>query len=630
MKNTIQLLKNTFLLIIFCFVTTVQAQVPQKMNYQAVLRNANNNLIINTTVGIKISILSNSNTIAYSESHTATTNENGLVTLEIGGGTPLLGTFASINWASGTYSVKTETDPTGGTNYSITGTSQLLSVPYALYAANNGGGSNSPQWATNGNNISNSNSGNVSIGTTIPQSKLTVKSTNRSVASFDGPDQTYITIAENGIQRGYVGSYSGNPEDIDLGTYGGNTTGAVHLATNGTPNLSVISNGNVGIGTTTPTSKLDVNGNVAINGNVGIGTTTPTSTLNVNGQLTIDQKNFGGYGGLLIKGDGPGNNYPNIAMTVKNTDNEDVVAGYIGGTITDNSTGNEAMDLAFLTSEYGLDGLSEKMTIKSNGNVGIGTTTPTSKLNVNGQLTIDQKNFGGYGGLLIKGDGPGSNYPNIAMTVKNTNNQDVVAGYIGGRITDKTAGNEAMDLSFLTSQSGLSGLSEKMTIKSNGAIAVNGNTGTAGQMLTSQGNDNPPIWIKPIDDSTITINNLVERTIIASNITNVFNDLFQIVNVPSGQKANLYYSASFEVKGNGCSGLFCSAKGICSVFLDNQFLTRELVDLSVDKYTKVTFANVGAAVGAGTHAFRIVLTNDASVNNWNIRPQTATVLAIAK
>jgi hypothetical protein len=623
MKNTIQLLNSAFLLIIFCFVTTVQAQAPQKMNYQAILRNANNSLITNTTVGIKISILSTSNTIAYSESHTATTNENGLVTLEIGDGTPLFGTFAGINWANGSYSIKTETDPTGGTNYTITGTSQLLSVPYALYAANSRD-VNSLEWTTDNNNISNTNSGNVGIGTTTPTSKLNVNGQltidQKNFGGYggllikgDGPGSNYPNIA--------MTVKNTNDEDIVAGYIGGAITNKT--AGSEAMDLAFL------------TSEYGLDGlsekmTIKSNGNVGIGTTTPTSKLNVNGQLTIDQKNFGGYGGLLIKGDGPGSNYPNIAMTVKNTNNEDVVAGYIGGSITNKTAGSEAMNLSFLTSESGLSGLSEKMTIKSNGNLGIGTTTPTSKLNVNGQITIDQKNFGGYGGLLIKGDGPGSNYPNIAMTVKNTNNEDVVAGYIGGTISNKTAGSEAMDLAFLTSESGLSGLSEKMTIKSNGAIAVNGNTGTAGQMLTSQGNDNPPIWIKPIDDSTITINNLVERTIIASNITNVFNDLFQIVNVPSGQIANLYYSASFEVKGNGCSGLFCSAKGTCSVFLDNQFLTRELVDLSVDKYTKVTFANVGARVGAGTHAFRIVLTNDASVNNWNIRPQTATVFAIAK
>jgi hypothetical protein len=115
-----------------------QAQAPQKMSYQAVLRNASNALVTNTAVGMKISVLQGTitGTVAYAETQTPTTNANGLVTLEIGTGTPITNTFASINWANGPYFIKTETDPTGGSNYTISGTSQLLSVPYALFSAN--------------------------------------------------------------------------------------------------------------------------------------------------------------------------------------------------------------------------------------------------------------------------------------------------------------------------------------------------------------------------------------------------------------------------------------------------------------------------------------------------------------
>ncbi len=70
----------------------------------------------------------------YVETHETTTNENGLVTLAIGDGTVVSGKFDTIHWEKGPYFLKTEIDPAGGTNYTITGTSQLLSVPYALYA----------------------------------------------------------------------------------------------------------------------------------------------------------------------------------------------------------------------------------------------------------------------------------------------------------------------------------------------------------------------------------------------------------------------------------------------------------------------------------------------------------------
>jgi hypothetical protein len=109
------------------------AQAPEKMSYQAVIRGANNALVTNQQVGMQISILQGS-TAVYEEIQTPTSNTNGLVSLEIGTGTVISGSFTAIDWSAGTYFIKTETDPTGGTNYTITGTSQLLSVPFALYA----------------------------------------------------------------------------------------------------------------------------------------------------------------------------------------------------------------------------------------------------------------------------------------------------------------------------------------------------------------------------------------------------------------------------------------------------------------------------------------------------------------
>ncbi len=114
------------------------AQAPQKFSYQAVIRNASNSLIANKSVGMKISLLQGSETgnAVYVETHSPTSNANGLVSIAIGGGTVVSGTFVTIDWANGSYFVKTETDPTGGTSYSLTTTSQLLSVPYALFSAN--------------------------------------------------------------------------------------------------------------------------------------------------------------------------------------------------------------------------------------------------------------------------------------------------------------------------------------------------------------------------------------------------------------------------------------------------------------------------------------------------------------
>jgi hypothetical protein len=118
--------------------TSIFAQAPQKMSYQAVIRNTSGALVSSTSVGMQISILQGTatGTAVYTETQNASTNVNGLVSLEIGTGTVIIGSFAGINWANGPYFIKTETDPTGGTNYTISGTSELLSVPYALFSVN--------------------------------------------------------------------------------------------------------------------------------------------------------------------------------------------------------------------------------------------------------------------------------------------------------------------------------------------------------------------------------------------------------------------------------------------------------------------------------------------------------------
>lgn len=112
------------------------AQSPEKMSYQAVVRDASNDLVINQPIGMQLSILqgSASGSVVYVETQSPNTNSNGLVSIEIGSGTVILGSFNTIDWGAGPYFIKTETDPTGGTAYTITGVSQLLSVPYALHA----------------------------------------------------------------------------------------------------------------------------------------------------------------------------------------------------------------------------------------------------------------------------------------------------------------------------------------------------------------------------------------------------------------------------------------------------------------------------------------------------------------
>lgn len=115
---------------------TAFAQAPEKMSYQAIVRAKDNALVINSNVSVKIIIHQGTynGAVVYQETHMATSNSNGLVSLEIGAGSVSIGSFSSIAWQQGLYFIETQVDPTGGSNYNVVGTSQLSSVPYALHS----------------------------------------------------------------------------------------------------------------------------------------------------------------------------------------------------------------------------------------------------------------------------------------------------------------------------------------------------------------------------------------------------------------------------------------------------------------------------------------------------------------
>jgi hypothetical protein len=125
----------TFYFLLFTFYL-IYSQVPLGFNYQAVVRDAQGGVISDQNVSLRISILegSENGTPVYVETHQETTNSFGLITLEIGNGTMIAGNFLTIDWSDDSYFMKIELDADGGTNYQPMGTSQLLSVPYALNA----------------------------------------------------------------------------------------------------------------------------------------------------------------------------------------------------------------------------------------------------------------------------------------------------------------------------------------------------------------------------------------------------------------------------------------------------------------------------------------------------------------
>lgn len=215
---------------------TATAQAPQKMSYQAVVRNSNNELVTSKSVGMRISILQGSATGApvYVETQTPATNANGLASLEIGGGTVVTGTVAGINWAAGSFFIKTETDPTGGTNYTIAGASQLLSVPYALFSASGNPGPVGPAGVQGPQGIAGPPGSSNGWG-------IAGNAGSNPATNFIGTsDDNDIIIKRNNVRAGLLASLNtsfGVGALNPVGTGTGNTAnGTGTLATNTTGN----------------------------------------------------------------------------------------------------------------------------------------------------------------------------------------------------------------------------------------------------------------------------------------------------------------------------------------------------------------------------------------------------------
>jgi uncharacterized protein (TIGR02145 family) len=198
------------LLTSFLLAVNLIAQAPLSFNYQAVVRDALGLVITNTQVGIKISILQGniSGTSVYTKEFTPTTNDFGLVTLAIGG---VSSDFETIDWSAGPYFVKVELDPAGVTNYTEMGTSQLLSVPYALYAKTSGTDTNTVL-ITGDQTIS----GKKTFTGTIDASNKVISNVGTPVNTTDAVNKAYvdavlIKILDLEAERGV--------EDIDGNEY---------------------------------------------------------------------------------------------------------------------------------------------------------------------------------------------------------------------------------------------------------------------------------------------------------------------------------------------------------------------------------------------------------------------------
>jgi hypothetical protein len=265
---------------------TVSAQVPQTFNYQGIARDAGGNVLPNRRIGVELSVLDGgpTGTVVYSETFTDTTNAFGLFSMPVGGGTVVSGSFAGINWAIGNKYLQTAIDLSGGTSYSLSGTTQLLSVPYALYAQNAVVGASSNSWNLYGN----ANTGDTGFIGTTDLSILRFKTRDSISGIIDAFDQNtslgYLTF-----DQAYGGNLIGNSHFLGNVAVGEN---ALQNATGGDYNVAVGA-----------AALLMTNGGSSGNGtgNVGIGYVTLQNNVAGNFNTAV------GYGALQTNVSGTNN-----------------------------------------------------------------------------------------------------------------------------------------------------------------------------------------------------------------------------------------------------------------------------------------------------------------------------------
>ncbi|MBK8686273.1 MAG: hypothetical protein IPN26_15555 [Bacteroidetes bacterium] len=402
----------TFILcLLLLAVREIYAQAPQKFNYQGIARDAQGNPIAKQQLSLKLTVLPTIDATVpeYEETQVVKTNEFGLYSLQIGGGTPVAGQMKMVKWETGNKYIRVAIDPSGGTNYINAGTTQLLSVPYAIYAdrAGEAKSSGNTQRAGNQHYLSKfdasgsssaeinsqifDNGSNIGIGTITPAAtaKLHISQNSASVLEhmrmqnlsatgagrftlYSDGASNYATFTKYGST--YAGGYAGITSlypYANLLAFGNNGL----VAGDGLGRFLISTSGNIGISLfKSGLSKLKFHADFASE-NVGIGgSSVPVSRVHLN-------NTDGNIMDLNLSNNSSGHSSTDGFAIVQNGKDAHLLQ-------------KENAALRFSTNNV------EQMRISPAGQLGIGTNSPSAKLDVNGQIRI-QGGSPGLGKVLV-------------------------------------------------------------------------------------------------------------------------------------------------------------------------------------------------------------------------------------
>ncbi len=393
----------TVLLLLPLCAAALYAQSPTTMNYQGVARDLDGTVLQEQELNLRISILRDGpdGIAVYTERHSVLTNNYGMFTLQIGAGELRQGALDALPWGEHSHWLQVEMDENGGSNYSLLGSSQLLSVPYAFHALR----ATEADRLANGDPTGSQTGGSNSLGS--PWSTFGNEGTNAGQDFIGTSDRVDLVFRTDNIERMRLTAYGklGIGTDQPASTFdvkGNATIGSSYAGAVEAPENGLIVEGAVGIGEPNPTAELEVSGELIvgehftgvnlpplngalIEGRVGIGTAGPGSMLSVSGGLAVGDKfaeNEAPTDGAAIEGKvGIGTTIPKSWLGV---------------------AGNTSIGAEYARS---FEAPSNGLLVQ--GDVGFGTPTPLSRLGVAGNVSIGSTYAGSYpapeDGMIVEG-----------------------------------------------------------------------------------------------------------------------------------------------------------------------------------------------------------------------------------